>query len=122
MRYGRVVVAAGGPGRDLRRPRLPLSSVAAPVGAASRDGDGWEINGQVAFASGTPYSTYYMGQALLPSDEPDAAPPLLLFVAPRSEWEMLDDWGDMLGLRGSGSTASASTTRGSRRAGPSRAT
>jgi 3-hydroxy-9,10-secoandrosta-1,3,5(10)-triene-9,17-dione monooxygenase len=82
------------------------ASVAAPVGKAVRTDGGWEINGQVAFASGVPYSTFYMGQALLPSG-PDASPgdppPLLLFVAPREEWEMLDDWGDMLGLKGSGS-------------------
>ncbi len=82
------------------------SSVAAPVGKAARTDDGWEINGQVAFASGTPYSTFYMGQALLPPG-PDAPagepPPQLLFVAPRAQWEMLDDWGDMLGLKGSGS-------------------
>ncbi len=78
------------------------SSVAAPVGRAARTDDGWEINGQVAFASGTPYSTFYMGQAILPGPD-DALPPQLLFVAPRSEWEMLDDWGDMLGLKGSGS-------------------
>jgi 3-hydroxy-9,10-secoandrosta-1,3,5(10)-triene-9,17-dione monooxygenase len=82
------------------------SSVAAPVGRAVRTDHGWEINGQVAFASGTPYSTFYMGQALLapcpdaPAGEP---PPQLLFVAPREQWEMLDDWGDMLGLKGSGS-------------------
>jgi 3-hydroxy-9,10-secoandrosta-1,3,5(10)-triene-9,17-dione monooxygenase len=80
------------------------SSVAAPVGTATRNEAGWEIDGQVAFASGTPYSTFYMGQALLPGgDPPQNPPPLLLFVAPRSEWEMLDDWGDMLGLKGSGS-------------------
>src|SRR5436305_5487356 len=85
-------------GQDFR-----ASSVAAPVGTATRDEEGWEIHGQVAFASGTPYSTYYMGQALLPATDPGAVPPLLLFVAPRSEWEMLDDWGDMLGLKGSGS-------------------
>jgi 3-hydroxy-9,10-secoandrosta-1,3,5(10)-triene-9,17-dione monooxygenase len=82
------------------------SSVAAPVGKAARADDGWEINGQVAFASGTPYATFYMGQALLPPG-PDGAPgeplPQLLFVAPREQWEMLDDWGDMLGLKGSGS-------------------
>ena len=79
------------------------SSVAAPVGPAVRTDDGWEINGQVAYASGTPYSTFYMGQALLPAEDPQAPPPMLLFVAPRSEWEMLDDWGDSLGLKGSGS-------------------
>jgi 3-hydroxy-9,10-secoandrosta-1,3,5(10)-triene-9,17-dione monooxygenase len=79
------------------------SSVAAPVGRATRTDDGWEINGQVAFASGTPYSTYYMGQALLENPDGRQPPPVLLFVAPRSEWEMLDDWGDILGLKGSGS-------------------
>jgi 3-hydroxy-9,10-secoandrosta-1,3,5(10)-triene-9,17-dione monooxygenase len=82
------------------------SSVAAPVGRATKTHGGWEINGQVAFASGTPYATYYMGQALLPPPagvDPQELPPQLLFVAPRSEWKMLDDWGDMLGLKGSGS-------------------
>jgi len=82
------------------------ASVAAPVGQASRTDHGWEINGQVAFASGVPWSTFYMGQAILPTLDgaaPDDPPPQLLFVAPRSEWEMLDDWGDMLGLKGSGS-------------------
>jgi 3-hydroxy-9,10-secoandrosta-1,3,5(10)-triene-9,17-dione monooxygenase len=78
-------------------------SVAAPVGKATRTADGWEINGQVAFASGTPYATYYMGQALTAGPDPEGPPTLLAFVAPRSEWEMLDDWGDMLGLKGSGS-------------------
>jgi 3-hydroxy-9,10-secoandrosta-1,3,5(10)-triene-9,17-dione monooxygenase len=59
------------------------ASVAAPVGRAARTDAGWEINGQVAFASGVPWSTYYMGQAILPGD--GDPPPLLLFVAPRSE-------------------------------------
>ena len=82
------------------------ASVAAPVGRAEPIDGGWEINGQVAFASGSPYSTFYMGQAMLPLDgppNPGEMPPQLLFVAPRSGWEMLDDWGDMLGLKGSGS-------------------
>jgi 3-hydroxy-9,10-secoandrosta-1,3,5(10)-triene-9,17-dione monooxygenase len=78
-------------------------SVAAPVGIATPTDDGWEINGQVAFASGTPYGTAYMGQAIIAGTEGDAMPRMLLFVAPRSEWEMLDDWGDLIGLKGSGS-------------------
>jgi 3-hydroxy-9,10-secoandrosta-1,3,5(10)-triene-9,17-dione monooxygenase len=78
-------------------------SVAAPVGMATPTGDGWEINGQVAFASGTPYSTFYMGQAMLPNPDEAQPPPMLVFVARRDEWEMLDDWGDMMGLKGSGS-------------------
>ena len=97
-----------------RRPRTRSSPAATSAArrwrrrSAARRGPttGWEINGQVAFASGVPWSTYYMGQALLPAPAdaaPDDPPPLLLFVAPREEWEMLDDWGDMLGLKGSGS-------------------
>jgi 3-hydroxy-9,10-secoandrosta-1,3,5(10)-triene-9,17-dione monooxygenase len=78
-------------------------SVAAPVGTAEAADGGWEVNGQVAFASGAPYSTYYMGQAMLPNPDGGQPPPTLLFVAPRDQWQMLDDWGDMLGLKGSGS-------------------
>src|SRR5580704_12257282 len=54
------------------------SSVAAPVGTAVPTDDGWRIDGQVAYASGTPYSTFYMGQALLPNEEQRNPPPLLL--------------------------------------------
>jgi 3-hydroxy-9,10-secoandrosta-1,3,5(10)-triene-9,17-dione monooxygenase len=76
-------------------------SVAAPVGTATEVDGGWRIDGQVAFASGSPYATFYLGQVLAP--QPDGPPKLLAFVAPRSEWEMLDDWGDLIGLKGSGS-------------------
>jgi 3-hydroxy-9,10-secoandrosta-1,3,5(10)-triene-9,17-dione monooxygenase len=78
-------------------------SVAAPVGIISPVDGGWEINGQVAFASGTPYGTYYVGQAILAGTETSPEPELMLFVAPRTGWEMLDDWGDLVGLKGSGS-------------------
>jgi 3-hydroxy-9,10-secoandrosta-1,3,5(10)-triene-9,17-dione monooxygenase len=79
------------------------SSVAMPVGPITPVDDGWRIDGQVAFASGTPHSTFYMGQAFLAGTETTPEPKVYLFVAPRSQWEMLDDWGDMLGLKGSGS-------------------
>jgi 3-hydroxy-9,10-secoandrosta-1,3,5(10)-triene-9,17-dione monooxygenase len=77
-------------------------SVAAPVGSITPTDDGWQIDGKVAFASGSPYATYYLGQALRPSED-GREPELMLFIAPRSEWEMLDDWGDLIGLKGSGS-------------------
>jgi 3-hydroxy-9,10-secoandrosta-1,3,5(10)-triene-9,17-dione monooxygenase len=78
------------------------AAVAAPAGMATRTEDGWELNSTHPYSSGAPYSTHYMGQTFTPGD--DGAPgPIMLFVAPRSEWTMLDDWGDSLGLRGSGS-------------------
>ena len=84
--------------------RFICASVAAPVSepAVKVDG-GWELNGKVSYCSGIPYSTYYLGQAMTPPDESGMPGPMLLFVAPRGAWEMLDDWGDLLGLKGSGS-------------------
>ncbi|HEY2637607.1 MAG TPA: acyl-CoA dehydrogenase family protein [Solirubrobacteraceae bacterium] len=81
------------------------ASVAAPLSApATRDGDEWVINGKVSYCSGIPYSTHYMGQALTPPPA-DGGPPgsMVLFVAPHGTWTRLDDWGDLLGLKGSGS-------------------
>jgi 3-hydroxy-9,10-secoandrosta-1,3,5(10)-triene-9,17-dione monooxygenase len=80
------------------------ASVAAPLSEpAVRRDDGWELNGRVSYCSGIPYSTHYMGQALMGGAAADGPPPMLLFVVERSEWTMLDDWGDLLGLKGSGS-------------------
>jgi 3-hydroxy-9,10-secoandrosta-1,3,5(10)-triene-9,17-dione monooxygenase len=79
------------------------ASVAAPIGVAERTEDGWKLTGKVSYCSGIPYSTHYMGQALMPGEPggPPGAP--LLFYAPRGVWEMEDDWGRTLGLKGSGS-------------------
>ncbi|HYH29582.1 MAG TPA: acyl-CoA dehydrogenase family protein [Pseudonocardia sp.] len=80
------------------------ASVAAPDATAQRVDGGWRLDGTVRYCSGIPYSTHFMGQALLDGLPPqEAAGRMLLYVAPRSEWTMLDDWGDSLGLRGSGS-------------------
>jgi 3-hydroxy-9,10-secoandrosta-1,3,5(10)-triene-9,17-dione monooxygenase len=82
------------------------ASVAMPIGLATRTDDGWELNGKVQYASGVPYSTHYMGQAIMPDTDPEN-PGMLLFVAPRDQWTMLDDWGHLLGLKGSGSQSIA---------------
>ena len=39
----------------------------------------------------------------MPGKQESGEPRMMLFIAPESEWEMLNDWGDQLGLRGSGS-------------------
>jgi 3-hydroxy-9,10-secoandrosta-1,3,5(10)-triene-9,17-dione monooxygenase len=80
------------------------AAVAAPAGIARPVDGGWELDSTHPYSSGAPYSTHYMGQTFTPGEEPGGPPgPILLFVAPRSAWTMLDDWGDTLGLKGSGS-------------------
>jgi 3-hydroxy-9,10-secoandrosta-1,3,5(10)-triene-9,17-dione monooxygenase len=84
---------------DFRAP-----AVTAPIGVATPRDGGWELNGSVAYCSGAPYSTHYMGQALMPAADDGPPTRQLLFLAPRSEWEMVEgSWGDLLGLKGSGS-------------------
>lgn len=87
-----------------REPHFVAAAVAAPVGVARPRDGGWALEGTHRYCSGVPFSTHYMGQTLAAGPDPEGPPgPMLLFVAPRSEWTMLDDWGDTLGLKGSGS-------------------
>lgn len=83
------------------------ASVAAPTLRATPTDDGYRLDGTVAYCSGIPYSTYYMGQAMLPDagagTSASGRPRMALFVAPRSSFTQLDDWGDSLGLKGTGS-------------------
>ncbi len=84
--------------------RIP--AVAAPWGTARRapGGEGWILNGTHRYCSGAPYATHYLGQTLVEREPGDTeSPTVLLFLARRGQWTMLDDWGDVLGLRGSGS-------------------
>mgnify|MGYP006374477507 CR=1 FL=1 len=89
------VVFAGG---DFR-----AAATAAPTVTATETPDGWRLTGTVAYCSGIPYSTYYLGQArvVFANGETGGG----TFVAPRSTFEVLDDWGGTHGLRGTGSNS-----------------
>ena len=93
---------------------LKAASVAAPLSGFARKVDGgWELNGKVAYCSGIPYSNHYMGQALTEPTEPGGPPgPPILFFAPRSAFEILDDWGaSHAGWWAAARTRSSSTAR-----------
>lgn len=83
------------------------ASVAMPLSSFARRVDGgWELDGEVSYCSGIPYSTHYIGQALTEPAENGGPPgPPILFVAPRSAFEILDDWGELIGMIGSGSNS-----------------
>jgi 3-hydroxy-9,10-secoandrosta-1,3,5(10)-triene-9,17-dione monooxygenase len=78
---------------------------AAPMGGATRVEGGYRVKGRWNYCSGIPHATHFMGTALL--DDPEAVPRTVLFLAPRSAYRILDDWGgeQTLGMRASGSNS-----------------
>jgi 3-hydroxy-9,10-secoandrosta-1,3,5(10)-triene-9,17-dione monooxygenase len=77
------------------------ASFGFPVGVAEPKDGGYVLDGTWPYASGIPYSTHFMGQTLLHPDDP--TDPGLMFVIGADKFERLDDWGDVLGMIGSGS-------------------
>lgn len=59
---------------------------------------GYRLSGTWHFCSGVPFATHHMG--LTPVEGSDTA---IVAVIPREKFQMLDNWGDLIGLKGSGS-------------------
>jgi 3-hydroxy-9,10-secoandrosta-1,3,5(10)-triene-9,17-dione monooxygenase len=80
-------------------------ATANPQGRARRaDDGGWIINGTFNYCSGAPYSTHLLAHAIPEDPARDGVPAgPMMFVAPRDTYTILEDWGDVLGLKGSGS-------------------
>jgi 3-hydroxy-9,10-secoandrosta-1,3,5(10)-triene-9,17-dione monooxygenase len=89
--------------RDVFGPdgHFACASFGFPVGVAEPKDGGYVLDGTWPYASGIPYSTHFMGQTLLHPDDP--TDPGLMFVIGADKFERLDDWGDVLGMIGSGS-------------------
>jgi 3-hydroxy-9,10-secoandrosta-1,3,5(10)-triene-9,17-dione monooxygenase len=71
-----------------------------PMGTAVPVEGGRLVNGAWDYCSGAPYATHFMPVAFGDPADPSS---FVLAVVPREQWTMLDDWGDVLGMRGSGS-------------------
>ncbi|HEY3956709.1 MAG TPA: acyl-CoA dehydrogenase family protein [Streptosporangiaceae bacterium] len=76
-------------------------AVIGPAGTAERADGGWVLSGTWRYCSGAPYATHFLGHTLVSQGGGPPAP--MLFIMPRGQWRIEDDWGDQLGLRGSGS-------------------
>jgi 3-hydroxy-9,10-secoandrosta-1,3,5(10)-triene-9,17-dione monooxygenase len=69
--------------------------------ATAVDG-GYLVRGTWHFCSGVPYATHHM--ALIPTKPQDIGfEDLLVVMIPKSQFRRLDNWGDLIGLKGSGS-------------------
>ncbi len=73
-----------------------------PSGTGERVDGGWLVNGTWSYCSGSPYATHFLGHTLVTRSATESPEPMM-FLAPREKWRRLDDWGQQLGLRGSGS-------------------
>jgi 3-hydroxy-9,10-secoandrosta-1,3,5(10)-triene-9,17-dione monooxygenase len=91
-----------GPDGDFRAPHRPL-----PGGTATPTKGGYIVDGTWDYCSGVPYATHFIGNALLPTNEPDAVPEAVVAVIPRGRYTVLDDWGGgaQLGMQASGSNS-----------------
>lgn len=88
--------------------QAPHSGRAEQATVRPTDG-GWIVNGFWPYCSGVPYGTHFMGTAkILNADGTPAegSPPRTLVVlVPEGGYEMLEDWGATLGMRGTGSNS-----------------
>jgi 3-hydroxy-9,10-secoandrosta-1,3,5(10)-triene-9,17-dione monooxygenase len=75
----------------------------APTGTATKTDGGWIINGRWDFASGVNVSTHFLAGVLI-FTEP-GGPPGPGVVVMKDGWTMLDNWGDIIGMKGSGSNS-----------------
>ena len=73
-----------------------------PGRKARREGDGWRLNYQGSFASGSHNATWNFVMASQLKDEATDEAPENSYMVPRGEFEVVETW-DTAGMRGSGS-------------------
>ena len=74
------------------------ASFAAENALARPVAGGYRLHGTWRFCSGAPYATHHIGIAPTPDEDR-----VIVVVVPRKDFTVLDDWGDLIGLKGSGS-------------------
>ncbi len=81
------------------------ASMYAPTVKATPVDGGYRLDGVVNYCSGIPWSTYFLGQCMLPGKAENGGPRVGLYIAPKETFEILDDWGNTIGLNSSGSNS-----------------
>ena len=76
---------------------------ALPSGTATRADGGWRLEGTWDYCSGAPYATHVLVGVRIAEETGEAGTGIAL--VPRSQWTMLDNWGDFIGMRASGSNS-----------------
>ena len=74
----------------------------APMGRAIAERGGIRVTGRYSWGSGINHATWVMGGTTVGEPEPAQRPPMFVWVAPKSQVEVTDNW-FVSGLSGSGS-------------------
>lgn len=81
---------------------IASASYAHEKGLAIPVDGGYLVSGTWHFCSGVPYATHHIG--MMPTKTGDLTmDDLILAVIPRDKFRRLDNWGDLIGMKGSGS-------------------
>jgi len=80
----------------------PWSFVPSNIQLKPVDG-GYQVSGTWYYASGVPYASHFMGNIALPKEPDEQGEPMLTIVVPQGQFIRLDNWGSLIGMKGSGS-------------------
>ncbi|MGP0093204.1 MAG: acyl-CoA dehydrogenase family protein [Xanthobacteraceae bacterium] len=86
--------------------QIPTASISFfPAGRAVREDGGYRLNGRWRFNSGIRHSEWVLGGTVVEGTEAEnGGRPLVIFAAmPAGDVTLHDNWGDVVGLRGTGS-------------------
>jgi indole-3-acetate monooxygenase len=85
---------------------IPTAAISFfPAGRAARDGDGYRVNGRWRFNSGIRHAEWVLGGTVVEGSEAEnGGRPIVMFSAfPIKDVTIHDNWGGVVGLRGTGS-------------------
>ncbi|MDN4572275.1 acyl-CoA dehydrogenase [Pandoraea cepalis] len=88
--HGQVVAASSGGGQKIELKRVE---------------GGYRLSGIWRYCSGSPHSTHFMPVVPGFSEDPSRPPETWWMLVERAQYEVLDDWGQVMGMRGSGSNS-----------------
>ena len=86
--------------------KFPTVSISFfPAGRAVREGDGFRVNGRWRFNSGVRHAEWVVGGTVVEGTEAEnGGHPIVMFSAfPKKDVTLYDNWGGVVGLRGTGS-------------------
>jgi indole-3-acetate monooxygenase len=92
--------------RVFKNGRIPTAAISFfPAGRAARDGNGYRVNGRWRFNSGIRHAEWVLGGTVVEGSEAEnGGRPIVMFSTfPIKDVTIHDNWGGVVGLRGTGS-------------------